>query len=148
MTFTKCSATYQSAIISIENGREQYHLVNGETELSYGQDLKVWSYLNDSTITLSLVPELGRLISVTNGALFVNNTDFTDNQQANLDNAGITIFSSELQVINCVFSGQSKSMLNIIYQKNLKEITGTYIAAYDINHVIIESTTFEIARGS
>lgn len=53
VTFTNCKAEYQSAIINIENGREQYHLVNGQTQINYGEDNHLWSYMHDCTITLS-----------------------------------------------------------------------------------------------
>lgn len=149
VTFQNCDAYLQSAIISIDNGREQYHLMDGSTRMSFGTWFRLRSYINNCEITGNSVLEQGRLISVTEGNLYVNNTRFYDNSDIIYDNFGIAIFGGELTLVDTEFTNdQNGALYENIYQRELEEINGGFIAAYGITQIDVTNSGFEYGRGT
>lgn len=148
VTLTNCKAGYEASIINIENGREQYHLVNGQTRIAYGVSYYLKSYIHNSVITRSDVEEKGRLISVSAGALFLNHTNIYGNEEIDVDNYGIAVFSGEVQIFDSTITGRgNNAMFSRIYQKSLKEVYGAFLAAYGTSKVEIRRSTLENGRG-
>jgi hypothetical protein len=149
VTFSNCDAYLQSAIISIDNGREQYHLMDGSTRMSFGTWFRLRSFINNCEIAGNSVLEQGRLISVTEGNLYVNNTRFYENSDIIYDNFGIAIFGGELTLVDTEFTGdQNGALYENIYQRELEEINGGFIAAYGITQIDVTNSGFESGRGT
>ena len=86
-------------------------MVNGETRITYGVSFYLQSFISNCEITRSAVEERGRLISVSEASLYVNQTSFYSNEQINFDNYGIEVFSGELHILNSNFTGSTQSAL-------------------------------------
>lgn len=66
-----------------------------------------------------------------------------------MDNYGIEVFSGELSVINSSFTGTTQSALfSNIYQKDLQEVNGAFIAVYGDSKLEITDTQFARGRGT
>lgn len=106
VTFQDNIVALESPIIFLEQAREQYYLVDGSVAVAFGESNALVSYLFNTTVTRTEIKSKGRLISVIQSALVIENFVSEENYPVEVDTQGIYLSDAEVWISNSQFSGQ------------------------------------------
>ncbi len=106
VTFQDNIVAFESPIIFMEQSREQFYLVDGSVSVSYGQSNALVSFMFNTVVIRTNIQGKGRLLSVIQSALVIDNFVAKENYPVKVDTQGIYISDAEVWITNSEFVGQ------------------------------------------